>query len=156
MPSLTEIRELNTTMVATTRILANRDHLIRHFFMNSRIQGEYAIKAGTPQPKVEITPTHTRPPWLFDKNETIDLTMCAIPKRASKERIKTDFTFLMADKYEEYDQIYTDGSLKDGKVRFDIVTNKPIIKKKDEIPIFNIQCRTASDHNGYGKYNTNK
>jgi hypothetical protein len=56
--------------------------------------------------------------------------MCAIPKRASKERIKTDFTSLMADKYEEYDQIYTDGSLKDGKVRFDIVTNKQIIKKR--------------------------
>jgi hypothetical protein len=29
-------------------------------------------------------------------------------------------------------------------------------KKKDEIPVFNIQCRTASDHKGNGKYNTNK
>jgi hypothetical protein len=35
----------------------------------------------------------------------------------------------MADKYEEYDQIYTDGSLKDDKVGFAIVTNNQIIKK---------------------------
>jgi hypothetical protein len=48
--------------------------------------------------------------------------MCAIPKGASKERIK-------ADKYEEYDQIYTDGSLKDEKVGLGIVTNNQIIKK---------------------------
>jgi hypothetical protein len=39
-------------------------------------------------------------------------------KRASKKRIKAEFTSLMADKYEEYDQIYTDGSLKDGKTGF--------------------------------------
>jgi hypothetical protein len=57
------------------------------------------------------------------------LTMCAIPKKASKERIKTDFTSLMGDKYEEYDQIYTDGSLMDDKVGFAFVTNNQIIKK---------------------------
>jgi hypothetical protein len=77
--------------------------------------------------------------------------MCAIPKRASKERIKAEFTSLMADKYEEYDKIYTEGSLKDDKVGFG--TNN---QKKDEIPILNIQCRTASDHNGNEKYNTNE
>jgi hypothetical protein len=88
------------------------------------------MQAGTPQSieifghqeidlrKVEITPTYTRPPWLVDKNETIDLTMYAIPKGARKERIKADITLLMADKYEEYDQIYTDGLLKDDKVGF--------------------------------------
>jgi hypothetical protein len=80
--------------------------------------------------KVEITPAYTRPPWLVDENETIDLTMCAIPKGASKERIKAEFTSLMADKYEDSDQIYTDGSLKDDKVGFAIVTNNQIIKKR--------------------------
>jgi hypothetical protein len=47
-----------------------------------------------------------------------------------KEKNKAQFTSLMADKYEEYDQIYTDGSLKDDKVRFTIVTNNQIIKKR--------------------------
>jgi hypothetical protein len=63
----------------------------------------------------------------------------------------------MADKYEEYDQIYTDGSLKDDKVGFAIVTNNQIIKKRmrSQSSIYR-QCRTASDHNGNGKYNTNK
>jgi hypothetical protein len=68
--------------------------------MDSKIQGEYAIKAGTPQPiimkaieisgnqeidvlKVEITPAYTRPPWFVDENETIELTMCAISKGGS-------------------------------------------------------------------------
>jgi hypothetical protein len=36
----------------------------------------------------------------------------------------------MAVKYEEHDQIYTDGSLKDDKVGFGIATNKQIIKKR--------------------------
>jgi hypothetical protein len=48
----------------------------------------------------------------------------------SNERIKAEFTSLMADKYEEYGKIYTDGSLKDDKVGFAIVTNNQIIKKK--------------------------
>jgi hypothetical protein len=108
--------------------------------MDSRIQGKYAMKTGIPQPilmktieifgnqeidvrKIEITSAYTQPPWLFDENKTIDLTMCAIPKRVSKERIKAEFTSFMADKYEEYDQIYTDGSLKNDKVGFAIVTN---------------------------------
>jgi hypothetical protein len=40
LPTLTEMRKLTTTMVAK-KILSNRDHPIRHFFMDSRIQGEY-------------------------------------------------------------------------------------------------------------------
>jgi hypothetical protein len=76
--TLTEMRELNTTMVATG-ILTNRDHLI------TRNYGEYAMKTGTSQPifmkaiqifgnqeidlrKIEITPAYTRPPWLVDEN----------------------------------------------------------------------------------------
>jgi hypothetical protein len=70
------------------------------------------VKADTPQPIFmktieifgnqeidvsEITPAYTRPPWLVDENETIDLTMCAIPKGASKGRIKAEFTSLMAE-----------------------------------------------------------
>jgi hypothetical protein len=132
------MRKLNTTMVET-RILTNKDHPI----MDSKIQGapEYVMKAGTPQPifmkaieifgnqevnvrKVETTPAYTRPPTLGDENEMRDLTMCAIPKEASEERIKAQFTSLMADEYEEYGQFYTDGLLKD---------------EKDEILILKIQ-----------------
>jgi hypothetical protein len=89
--------------------------------MDSRIQGEYAMKTGTSQPIfmkaieifgnqeiniriVEITQACALPPGYVDENETIDLTMCAIPKGASKERIKAEFTSLMANKYKEYDQ----------------------------------------------------
>jgi hypothetical protein len=68
-----------------------------------------AMKTDTPQPmfmkaieifgkqeisvrKVETTPSNTRPPWLVNENETIDLTMCAIPKGATRERIQAEFT----------------------------------------------------------------
>jgi hypothetical protein len=103
------------------------------------------MKTGTPQPifmkaieifgnqeinlrKNEIPPAYTRPRWLVDENETIDLSMCAIPKGASNERIKAESTSLMVYEHEEYDQIHTDGSLKDNKVGFAIVTNNQIIK----------------------------
>jgi hypothetical protein len=84
------MRELNTTMVATI-VLTSRDPHIRHFFVDSRFQGEYAMKGDTHPPifmkaieifghqkidvhKFEITSAYTRPPWLVDENETIDLT----------------------------------------------------------------------------------
>jgi capsule polysaccharide modification protein KpsS len=94
------MRELNTTIVAT-RILTNRDYPIRHFFVDHKIQEEYVMK--TPQPmfmkaikifgkqkidvrKVETTPSYTRPPWLVNENEPIDLIMCAFLKeRVGKE-----------------------------------------------------------------------
>jgi hypothetical protein len=72
--------------------------------MEQKVHEEYAMKTGIPQPmfmkaieifgkqeidvrKVETTPSNTRPPWLINENETIDLTMYAIPK-ASRERIQ--------------------------------------------------------------------
>jgi hypothetical protein len=111
--------------------------------MDHKIQEEYAKKTNTPQQifmraietfgkqeidvrKVETTLAYTRPPWLVNNNETIDLTMCVIPKEASRERIHTS---LMVDKYGEHDRIYTDGSLMDDKVEFAIVTENRTIKK---------------------------
>jgi hypothetical protein len=54
-PTLVEMRELNTTIVAT-RILMNERHPIRHFFTNCRIQDEYAMKKGTPYVASPIEP----------------------------------------------------------------------------------------------------
>jgi hypothetical protein len=62
------------------------------------------IKTSTPQPifmnaiqtfgkqeidvrKIETTPAYARPPWLANKNKTIDLTMCATPKGASTQLV---------------------------------------------------------------------
>jgi hypothetical protein len=51
----------------------------------------------------------------------------------------------MADKYEEYDQIYTDGSLKDDKVGFAIETKNQIVKKR-----MRSQSSICSSHVGIG------
>jgi hypothetical protein len=135
--ALTQMQEFNTTIVAT-RILTNSDHSIRHFFMDQKIQEEYAMKTNTPQfmkaietfgkqeidlRKVETTPAYTRPPCLVNENETIDLTMCAVPTRAKRDRMQAEFTSLMVEKYRKHDRIYTDGSLVDDKVGFAIVTD---------------------------------
>jgi hypothetical protein len=66
---------------------------------------------------------------LANKNKTIDLTMCATPKGASRERLQAEFTSFMADKYGEHDRMYTDGSLMDDKIGFAVVTNNRTIKK---------------------------
>jgi hypothetical protein len=39
LPTLAEMQELNTALVAT-RILTNSEHPIRHFFMDQKIQEE--------------------------------------------------------------------------------------------------------------------
>jgi hypothetical protein len=80
--------------------------------------------------KIETTPDYAPPPWLANKNETIDLTMCATPKGAIRERIQAEFTSLMAEKYGEHDRVYMDGSLMDDKVGFAVVTNNRTIKKR--------------------------
>jgi hypothetical protein len=47
LPTLSEMKELNTKIVAT-RVLMNERHPIRHFFTIRRIQDEYAMRKGTP------------------------------------------------------------------------------------------------------------
>jgi hypothetical protein len=49
LPTLSEMRELNTTIVAT-RVLMNERHPIRHLFTNCRTQDEHAMRKGTPSP----------------------------------------------------------------------------------------------------------
>jgi hypothetical protein len=49
LPTLVEMRELNTTDVGT-RIIMNERHPIRHFSTNYRIQDEYAMRKGTLSP----------------------------------------------------------------------------------------------------------
>jgi hypothetical protein len=48
-PTLAEMKELNTTIVAI-RILMNERHPIRYFFTNRRMQDEYAMRKGTLSP----------------------------------------------------------------------------------------------------------
>jgi hypothetical protein len=102
---------------------------IRHFFMDQKIQEEYAMKTSTPQPIFmkaietfgkQATPVYARPPWLANKNETIDLTMCATPKGVKRERIPAKFTSLMADKYGEHERMYTRVSHQNHQVRFSL------------------------------------
>jgi hypothetical protein len=120
-PTLSEMRELNTTIVAT-RVLMNEWHPIRHLFTNCRIQDEYAKRKGTPSPifmktsdkfgelgvdtrKVETAPSYNRVLWMIDADKCLDFTMCSITNRTSREQSVAECT-----------EIFTDGSLKDERV----------------------------------------
>jgi hypothetical protein len=79
VPTLSEMRELNTANVGIKKIQTNVSHPIRHIFCDTKIHDEYVLKTITPAPifartaeflgkynidtrKIETTPTHSRAP----------------------------------------------------------------------------------------------
>jgi hypothetical protein len=80
--------------------------------------------------KVETTPSYTRPPWLVNENEPIDLIMCAFLKERVGKESRQNFHHLWRTNTKntiEYTRMDRDG---DGKLGFAIVTNNRIIKKR--------------------------
>jgi hypothetical protein len=57
-------------------------------------------------------------------------TMCSITKRASRELIVAECTSSLEGDYNERLKIFTDGSLKDERVGYAIVTPETTIKTK--------------------------
>jgi hypothetical protein len=120
----------------------NERHPIRHFFSNRRIQDEYAMRKGTISPifmktidkfrelgvdtrKVETAPSYNRAPSMIDADKCQDFTMCSITKRTSRERT-------LEGEFNERLKIFTDGSLKDKRVGYEIVTPETTIKTEWE------------------------
>jgi hypothetical protein len=102
----------------------NERHPIRHCFTNRRIQDEYAMKKGTPYTDFHEDNRHIwrvrceeskdsaqlQPGPMDDRRGQVplDFTKCSIPREGEKtERLK----------------IFTDGSLKDERVGYAIVTS---------------------------------
>jgi hypothetical protein len=80
--------------------------------------------------KVETAPSYNRAPWMIDADKCLDFTMCSITKRASRERIVVECTTTLEDKYNERLKMSTDGSLKDERFSYTIVTPKTTIKNQ--------------------------
>jgi hypothetical protein len=138
------MRELNTIIVAT-RTLMNERHSNRHFITNRRKQDEYAMRKGIPSPIfiktidkfrvlgvntriVETTPSYNQTLWMIDADKCLELTMCSIMKRSSKERIVAEYTATLEGEYNERLKIFMDGSLKDEKVGYGIFILETTIK----------------------------
>jgi hypothetical protein len=118
--------------------------MIRHFFTNRRIQDEYAmIKASITDFQILIKTIdkfgksygwtqgeRRHRPWMIDADKCLDFTMCMITKKASREQIVAECTATLGGEYNERLQIFTDGSLKDERVGYAIVTPETTIKNR--------------------------
>jgi CRISPR/Cas system CMR-associated protein Cmr5 small subunit len=128
----------------------NEKHSIRHIFTNRRIKDEYAMRKGTPSPifmktvdkfrelgvdtwRVETATNYNQAPWMVDADKCLDLTMCSITKRGSRERIVAECTATLEGESNERLKIFTAGSLKDERVGYAIVTPETMIKNRIRI-----------------------
>jgi hypothetical protein len=82
--------------------------------------------------KVETAPSY---------NRALDFTMCSIIKRASREPIVVECTATLEGEYNERLKIFTNGSRKDERVGYAIVTLETIIKNRirSQITIFSAE-----------------
>jgi ribonuclease HI len=134
------------TIKTRIRILTNENHPTRSQMLNRNIYDHYAMKPGSPKPffiraaellgqmdidrrKVEKTPDYIRTPWYKDDRKSMDWSLCKMKKGTQKE-IHT--------------RIYIDGSKKEEKVRYAVVTDQQSTRRK--IRDINIQRGTRSHH----------
>jgi hypothetical protein len=78
--------------------------------------------------KVETAHSYKWAPWMIDADKCLDFTMSSITKRASRERIVVVCTATLEGEYYERLKIFTDGSLKNERVGYAIVTPETTIK----------------------------
>jgi hypothetical protein len=72
--------------------------------------------------KVELTPTFMRPPWKAMDEDRIDLILTGISKRSGSKRFRRETAKIIQGKYERHQKIYTDGSKKDEKGGYAVIT----------------------------------
>jgi hypothetical protein len=87
-------------------------------------------KSGVDKRKVETAPSYNRAPWMIDADKCLDFTICSITKRTSRERIVAECTATFEGEYNERLKIFTDGSLKNERVGYAIITPETTIKNR--------------------------
>jgi hypothetical protein len=135
--TLAEMRERDTAKTAIT-ILTNSEHPTRHL-CTSQIYDHYATKPSTPKPmfirameylgrfgidtkKIEPTSIFMRPPWKEMDEDRDDLILTGIPMdqevKGSGGRLRKYYKKY----YEIHVKIYTDGSKKDERAGYAVIT----------------------------------
>jgi hypothetical protein len=89
--------------------------------------------------KIETAHRYNRAPWMINADKCLDFTMCSITKRASRERIVAECTATPEGEYKEQLKIFTNGSMKDERGGYAIVTPETTIKNRmrSQTTIFN-------------------
>jgi hypothetical protein len=123
------------------RILTNENHPTRSQMINRIIYDDYAMKPGSPKlfflraaeplgqmdidgrRKVEKTPDYIRSPWYTDDGKSMDC-LCEMRKGTPNEIFRAKFQELLNEKFNDHTRIYTDGSKKEEKIRYAVITDK--------------------------------
>jgi hypothetical protein len=67
-----------------------------------------------------------RPPWKEMDEDRIDLILTGIPKGSGSERFIREPAKILQEKFERHVKIYTDGSKKDDRAGYVVITpNRP-------------------------------
>jgi hypothetical protein len=83
---------------------------------------EYLGRYGIDAKKIEPTPAFMRLPWKETNEDRIDITLTGIPKGAVSERYRWEAAKIIREKYERNENIYTDGSKKDERAGYAVIT----------------------------------
>jgi hypothetical protein len=67
---------------------------------------------------------------MIDADKCLDFTMCSITKKTSRKRIVAECTATLKGELNERLKILTDGSLKDERVGYAIITPETTIKNR--------------------------
>jgi ribonuclease HI len=139
------MRERDTAKTAI-RILNNTEHPTKHLY-TSLMYDHYVTKPNTPKPmyirameylgrfgidtrKIEPTPAFMSMPWKETDEDRIDLTLMEIPKKAESERYRREATKIIREKYESHENIYIDGSKKDKRAGYVVITPNRTYRRK--------------------------
>jgi hypothetical protein len=71
-----------------------------------------------------------RPPWKEMDDDRIDPILTGIPKGSGSERFRREAAKIIQEKHEKHQKIYTDGSKKDEKAGYAVITtNRTYIRR---------------------------
>jgi hypothetical protein len=68
------------------------------------------------------TPDYIRPPWYTDDGKSMDWSFCKMRKGTPNQIFRAEFQELVNEKYNDHTRISTDGSKKEEKVGYAVVT----------------------------------
>jgi disulfide oxidoreductase YuzD len=79
--------------------------------------------------RMEKTPDYIRPLWYTDDGKSMDWSWCKMRKGTPNEIFRTKFQELVNEKNIDHTRIYTDGSKKEEKVGYVVVTDQQSIQE---------------------------
>jgi ribonuclease HI len=169
IPTLETMRDTKVMMKAV-RIAANITHPLsirmrvslfdKFYDKPSRMPKPLDVRAKLLLAEIGLRPVDTqknvtqhRPYWKSTRRERIDTSLMSIQNSNSNERTQAEFLELIQNKYQEHLQIYTDGSLANGRTGCAaVLPNETIARRLTDITtVFNAEQQAIIEGIGQTK-----